>query len=224
MDTHTARAIDGGLNAPLDKRQMGILCMAARSAYDVQEKMGLLDDGEEFDLWRHREQLRVIGVSSLRVARQRHYRPMLSHWLDLQGRPMQALASRQRGLLDADSQARAKLRQECIEAGEWFGSSADARQYAAGFLRHKRGVDVDCAHAKDLWHAIYIIRRRVCQLKRAAQREATARGRNVAAEVTERHEHTEHAAMSMAAAKKFFASISAPSVSSLPAVEVSHVS
>lgn len=179
MDTHTARAIDGGLNAPLDKRQMAVLCIAARAAFDVQIKMGVLDAAfslqpSDFSLWRHRAQLRIIGLSSLRVARQRHYRPMLSHWLDLQCKPMQALASRQRGLLDADSQARAKLEAECIEAGEWFGSGADARQYAAGFLRHKRHVDVGEAHARDLWHAIYIIRRRVCQLKRAAGRDVRA--------------------------------------------------
>ena len=173
MDTHTAKAIDGGMNAPLDKRQMAVLCQAARTAFDVHQKMGLVDPGETFELWRHREQLRTIGVSSLRVARQRHYRPMLSHWMDLQGKPMQAMASRQRGLLDADNQARAMLQSECLEAGEWFGSAADVRQYAAGFLRHKRHVDIGEAHARDLWHAIYIIRRRVCQLKRAATREVS---------------------------------------------------
>lgn len=175
MDTTTARAIDGGLNAALDKRQMAMLCMAARKAFDVHQCLGLLEPGDDFELWRHREQLRTIGVSSLRVARQRHYRPMLGHWLDLQGKPMQALASRQRGLLDADHQARAKLEQECAEAGEWLGSTADARQYAAGFLRHKRHVDIGEAHARDLWHAIYILRRRVCQLKRKAVAECGMR-------------------------------------------------
>jgi hypothetical protein len=168
MDTATHRAIDGGLNAPLTKHQLAVLCMAARQAYDVHTKLGMVDAGEEFDAWRHREQLRCIGLASLRVARQRHYRPMMSHWLDLQGRPMQALASRQRATLDADSQARAQLRAECDRAGEWFGSSADALQYVSGFLRHKRDVDISTAHAKDIWHAIYIIRRRVCQLKRQA--------------------------------------------------------
>jgi len=167
MDTPTHRAIDGGLNAPLTKHQFAVLCMAARQAYDVHSKLGMVDAGDDFETWRHREQFRCIGVYSLRVARQRHYRPMMSHWLDLQGRPMQALDSRMRAALDADNQARAQLRAECNRAGEWFGSSADALQYAAGFLRHKRHVDVGTAHAKDLWHAIYIIRRRVCQLKRS---------------------------------------------------------
>jgi hypothetical protein len=166
MDTPTHRAIDGGLNAPLTKHQYAVLCMAARQAYDVHTKLGLVEAGEDFETWRHREQFRTIGVCSLRVARQRHYRPMMSHWLDLQGRPMKALDNRLRASLDADNQARAKLRAECNHAGEWFGSSADALQYASGFLRHKRDVDISTAHAKDIWHAIYIIRRRVCQLKR----------------------------------------------------------
>jgi len=174
MDQHTAQAIDGGLNAPLTKRQMGTLCQAARVAFDAHAQLGIVDAHEDFGLWRHREQLKTIGVSSLRVARQRHYRPMLAHWLDMQGRPMDALASRQREMLDAANQARAKLEAECLEAGEWFGSAADARRYAAGFLRHKRHVEIDLAGPRDVWHAIYILRRRCCQLKRAAQREAAA--------------------------------------------------
>lgn len=171
MDTFTARAIDGGLNAPLNRRQKAMLCMAARRAFDLQQNMRLIAVDADYDAWRHREQVRAIGVSSLRAARQRHYRPMLSHWLDLQGRPMRAMFCRLRGALDADSQARAKLEQECRAAAEFFGTADDARRYAAGFLRNKRHTDIGEAHARDLWHATFILRRRVAQLRRAGREQ-----------------------------------------------------
>lgn len=166
MDTYTAHAIDGGLNAALTRRQFALLCMAARRAFDEQVRVNLVDPGVDFASWRHAEQLRVIGVSSLRVARQRHYRPMMAHWQDLAGNPMSALRSRIRATMDKSAQARAKVRAECEAAASFFGGAAGARQYADGFLRHKRGVSIDEASAADLWHAVFVIRRRVGQFKR----------------------------------------------------------
>lgn len=166
MDQYTTRAIDGGLDATLTKAQIRTLAIAARKAFAEMQRLGFVHPADDFDAWRHHEQFTETGMESLRQMRQRHYRQLYAHWMDMIGRPMQALYSRQRAAMDPARQARAKLESECQTAADLFGSAAGARNYAAGFLRNKRRVEMDQAGSRDLWHAIFVIRRRKTQLKK----------------------------------------------------------
>jgi len=168
MDMYVHAAIEGGLDAYLSREQVRTLAIEARRAYAVAVQSGFTHPSEPFDDWRHREQFETVGVASLKAARQRHYRPLLAHWQDMRGRPLQALASRQRAAMEPAAQARAVLDRECAAAAAagYFDSSASARGYCAGFLRNKRRVEIATAQPKDLWHAVFMIRRRCGQVRR----------------------------------------------------------
>lgn len=171
MDAYTHAAIEGALTAPLNAGQIRLLAIEARSAYAVALKSGFTHASEKFDDWRHREQFAAVGVASLKAARQRHFRPLLAHWQDLRGRPMQAMASRRRAALEPAAQARAVLERECAKAAA-AGVFADARAalgYCAGFLRNKRDVEIGTAQPRDLWHAVFMIRRRCGQVRGRAR-------------------------------------------------------
>jgi len=169
MDTYSARAIDGALDAPLSPRQIRTLAIAARGAFVELQRLGFVAPGDEFDAWRHYEQMQAVSIPSLRSARQRHYRPLLAHFQEMSGRPVAGAISRCRAAIDATRQARAKLEHECraAAASGAFDSADAAIGYASGFLRHKRGVALEQAAPRDLWHAVFLIRRRAAQLLRA---------------------------------------------------------
>ena len=191
MDTATAKAIDGGLNAPLTAEQVRALVLTARKAYDVQVKMGLLDVATKstkgtkdsvhfvpsvanaFDVWRYRESFTAVGVSSFRAMRARHYRPVLSHFLGLQGRAMASVHNQVLGASEAQRQALAVLARDCAKAAEYFdGGEGGARRYVVGFLEHKRQVKIMSATAREVWHGIFMLRRRVAQLRKAVKSDS----------------------------------------------------
>ena len=192
MDAYTAKAIDGGLNAPLTAEQVRALVLTARKAYDVQVKMGLLDVATKstkgtkdsvhfvpsvanaFDVWRYRVAFTAVGVSSFRAMRARHYRPVLSHFLGLQGRAMASVHNQVLGASEAQRQALAVLARDCAKAAEYFdGGEGGARRYVVGFLEHKRQVMIMSATAREVWHGIFMLRRRVSQLRKKTDTERT---------------------------------------------------
>jgi len=167
MDTPTARAIDGGMNAPLTAKQIRILAISARLAFDCHRKFGLVGETERFDDWRHRQAFAAVGVSSLRAMRARHFRPALALFVGMQGRHMAAMRNTGLGATESQRQARAVLERECATAASWFGGEEGARRYVAGFLAHKRKAALESASDRDIWHGVFVLRRRVSQLRAA---------------------------------------------------------
>jgi hypothetical protein len=68
------------------------------------------------------------------------------------------------------------LRRLEIEAEAAADVLPQAMRYAAGFLLHKRGVPLADAGERDLWHAVFVVRRRAQQLRRAAARRPRMKG------------------------------------------------
>jgi len=79
------RAQGGGL---VTSRQIKAMIVTARRAYDVQAKMGLVDDGIGFDAWRRANLHDVVGAAasgSFRLVTQRDYAAVIGYFGELAG-------------------------------------------------------------------------------------------------------------------------------------------
>ena len=79
----------------LSAAQKARLCQEAAKAFECQDRAGLIDhDGRSrsatMEAWRRGEQEREIGIASLTRCGNQHFRPLLAHWLKLQGREAEA--------------------------------------------------------------------------------------------------------------------------------------
>lgn len=82
--THrTARPVLDHGSRKLSKKQIIVLAQLARQAFNFQRDLGLVDDGQKFDDWRHQEQLAAVGQSSLKDCRQHHYVYLRGHFTAL---------------------------------------------------------------------------------------------------------------------------------------------
>ena len=161
MDQHTQLAIAGAALAPLSREQKRDLVLAARRAYAKLQGQGqALPDFEE---WRHQQQILTVERESLTTCHNEDYLFLLAHYQSLCGYKQAAERSIVRATVEPRIWAMNKFSEECEAAADVL---PQARQYAAGFLRNSRGVELDDASAKQIWHAIYIIRRRAAQLRR----------------------------------------------------------
>jgi hypothetical protein len=61
------------------------LVMAARAAYNRQSECGLIDDGETFDSWRHRQCMDAVGRPGITACHHGDFRPLLAHFQTLSG-------------------------------------------------------------------------------------------------------------------------------------------
>lgn len=61
------------------------LVMAARAAYNRQSECGLVDDGETFDTWRHRQCMDAVGKPGITACNHGDFRPLLAHFQTLSG-------------------------------------------------------------------------------------------------------------------------------------------
>lgn len=75
--------------APLSNKQKAVIAQTARQAWDIQVRAGFTD-GLTYDEWRHAEQAKACGTSSLRAATNNHYRPLMAHFLTLAGKDVPA--------------------------------------------------------------------------------------------------------------------------------------
>lgn len=161
--------------------QVKAMILAARRAYDIQAKAGLVDDGTGFDAWRRAALHDVVGAAapdSFRSVTQRDYLAVLDYFAELAGgRPQAANAADARA---GDERARAlwALSLEETEAAGAFGSAGEARRYADALLRGIHGTDRDGATARQLWAVIFTLRNRA-----AARRRKTALGARGAPDV-----------------------------------------
>lgn len=69
------------------------LVIAARKAFDVQTEAGLVDDGETFDSWRHRQCMAAVGKPGITACLHDDFRPLLGHFQTLAGDDGSAFAS-----------------------------------------------------------------------------------------------------------------------------------
>jgi hypothetical protein len=161
MDMHTTRAIDGAALAPLSREHKRNLVLWARRAYNILVARGTAL--QPFDDWRHREQKLAVERASLTLCTNEDYLFLLAHFMRMAGRTVEAQRTVSRAVVEPRTWAMARFDRECRKAADVLPA---AREYAAGFLRNARGVDLDDASERMLWHAIFVIRRKASQLRR----------------------------------------------------------
>lgn len=157
------RAVAGAALAALSNEQKTRIVLLAREAFDFMVETGALGDAAEFDAWRHEQCQQTVERPGLSVCRNEDYLPLRAHFLRLLGRKDAAEIAAKRVWDDPRRQALAKLQHECRAAADVMPAAWD---YAAGFVRNKRGVSIDDADAKTVWHAVFLVRRRAVQLRR----------------------------------------------------------
>lgn len=158
-----ARAIAGAANAPLSSRQKQELAWLARQAWAVASR----ESGESFDDWRHEQVLQAVGEPGLTACRQRHFKTLRGHFMDVLGRGSRRDVFRdflgaENGQQDREL-AMAKLQHLEREVKDVIPAPI---QYAEGMLK-RRGVRcLGDATVQQLWHCAMMLRKRALQLRR----------------------------------------------------------
>ena len=171
MDEHTRKAMEGAGAHAMSDGQKRELCMLARQAYDQARRSGAApdpaDDGmcatTAFNVWRRLRQQEACGIGSLKEATNQDYLTIKGFWLRQLGRTPQADKTEARRLGEKVTWAMDRLKRELAAASDVLPGG---RQYIEGFLRNKRGVSLEEASVKQIWQAIYTLRRRAGQLRR----------------------------------------------------------
>lgn len=170
--------------------QVKAMILAARRAYSEQAKLGLVDDGVDFDAWRRATLHDVVGAaapSSFRAVTQRDYVAVMAYFLELAGEEEVKVRGEgeQRNLnstvhlgpspspKDADERRRA-LWELCLEEGklaDHFGGPEGTRRYVDSLFWKIHKTDRLTANARQVWAVIFTLRKRA-----ATRRAKTALG------------------------------------------------
>jgi len=172
------RAVRAQGGAVVKPHQVKAMILAARRAYAVQAKAGLVDDGADFDSWRRATIHDVVGFAapdSFRAVTQRDYAAVLAYFRELAGdRPN---AVRPSGLIAGDELRRARWALSRVEGevAESFGGRDGARRYADALFAKIHKTDRSAATAKQTWAVIFTMRKRT-KARRSENGPKTALG------------------------------------------------
>jgi hypothetical protein len=169
MNTHIEKAVNGAALRPLAREQKTALVLMARDAFRRRPDPDRCLDFEE---WRHRECMMAVERHGLTECRNEDFLPLKAHFIGLLGRTQAAEQIRVRAACEPRQWAMHTFERECAKAADVL---PHAREYAAGFLRRARKVTLDDATEKQIWQAIFLVRRRAAQLRR---KELPANGAN----------------------------------------------
>ena len=168
--------------------QVKAMILAARRAYDIQAKAGLVDDGVGFDAWRRATLHDVVGgaaPSSFRAVTQRDYRAVMRYFLALAGGGFieTALPSGGRaGSMTQPTETTADERRRALwslarvegEVAGAFGGRGEAARYADALFGKIHRTDRGRATARQIWAVIFTLRNRAAG--RRAKTPLGARG------------------------------------------------
>jgi hypothetical protein len=158
------RQTESAALAPLSPKQRQKLAAMARFAY---EEVG---PDATFDDWRRAECLQVAGKPGLTKCVNGDYNPLKAHFLALSGNAAGSMRADLRGATEGRRQALFQLHKACTEARDVM---PEAMKYARGFVKNKRGITLEDADDKTLWHAVYTVRRKA-QKERAKKKTGGA--------------------------------------------------
>lgn len=171
MNSHVDGRTKGAALASMQPAEIKPLVMLARKAFDYLLEAGRLGDAAEFDAWRHAQCLLTVERSGFRECRHEDFLPLKAHFLRLMGRTAEADAALVRQETQPRRLAMFHLQEACKEANaaaQDAGIRFYALAYAGGFLRNKRGVGIEDADDKALWHATYVLKRKAAQMSKQA--------------------------------------------------------
>jgi len=195
-----ANAIDKAIRSQgggvVNADQVRTMIIAASRAYKEQSKVGLVDDGVDFDTWRKAALHDIVGAaapSSFRAVTQRDYAAVVAYFGELAGdaRPprrvktvQQTGSRRQSDLTGADERARAlwALTLAEVEVAGSFGGREGARRYADALFAKIHKTSRIVASARQIWAVIFTLRNRA-KRQGAETRARTALGARGAAGV-----------------------------------------
>ena len=178
-----ASAIDKAVRAQggavVKPHQVKAMVIAARRAYAEQSKLGLVDEGVDFDAWRKAALHDIVGAaapSSFRAVTQRDYAAVMAYFGELAG----GEAEHSSAIKSVDEDRRALWALNLVEgevAGA-FGGREGARRYADALFGKIHRTSRLAATAKQIWAVIFTLRNRA-----AGRRAKTALGARGAAGV-----------------------------------------
>lgn len=163
MNAHVDGRQNGAALKPLSALQIRVLITLAREAFLSLCDRGALGDSAEFDAWRHQQCMQVAECGGLRQCRNEDFLPLKAHFLRLAGAETAAQAALERAAIEPRTWAMNGLQQACTRAADVLPC---AIEYAAGFIRNKRGCTLDEADETTLRHAAYLVSRKADQLRR----------------------------------------------------------
>lgn len=146
--------------APLSNKQKGIICEVARRAFNRMLESGSLEPradisiSEHYKTWRHAEQLKAVGRSTLTACIQDDYNLLMAHFLNLAGEVEDALRYQEAAALDPKRLAENALREICKKRGVRI-------EYANEICQQAWKVDLRDASIEQIWW----IRRQVQEMK-----------------------------------------------------------
>ena len=157
---HIEKAVNGAALRPLTREQKVALVLMARDAFARRADP---DRCLDFNEWRHRECMMAVERHGLTECRNEDFLPLKAHFVSLLGQTQMAQRLRVRSACEPREWALNTFDRECAKAADVLPR---ARDYAAGFLRRARKVALDDASEKQIWQAIFLVRRRAAQLRR----------------------------------------------------------
>ncbi len=143
------------------------LVMAARKAFDRQSQAGLVDDGETFDSWRHRQCMDAVGKPGLTACHHDDFRPLLAHFQTLAGDDASAFSNLIRTgkptdhAADGDThEARRTLAHQIAEAlaAHAFIALADPASLDPGQLARRAAIEAKGKGAVGVGYLVWIAR------------------------------------------------------------------
>lgn len=161
-----ANAIDKAVRAQggavVKPHQVKAMVIAARRAYAVQSKVGLVDDGVDFDAWRKATLHDIVGAaapSSFRAVTQRDYAAVIAYFEELAG---DGRAANSRTEKDYDEQRRALWALNLAEhaAADAFGGREGVQRYVDALFRKIHQTVRFAASARQIWAVIFTLRKR----------------------------------------------------------------
>ena len=172
-----ANAIDKAVRAQggavVKPHQVKAMVIAARRAYAEQSKLGLVDDGIDFDAWRKATLHDIVGAaapSSFRAVTQRDYAAVIAYFEELAGGETEHSSA-----IKSGDEARRALWALTLVEGEVadaFGGRVGAARYADSLFEKIHRTVRFAATAKQIWAVIFTLR------NRAAKRAKTRRSEN----------------------------------------------
>ena len=154
----------GAAETPLSNLQKQKLAAMAHYAYRE-----VAPEHQDFDDWRHDEVRKMVGKGGLRECVNADYLPLKSHFLNLCGNVKGAFRAALRSVTEPREWAYAALLKACGEAGDVFADIKAAMGYARGFVKNKRGVSLEDADEKTIWHAVFTVRRKAQSERKKAK-------------------------------------------------------
>jgi len=156
---------EGAAMAPLSNAQKQKLAAMAHYAW-----MEVAPD-QDFDDWRHDEVKAIVGKGGFRECVNADYNPLKARWLDLVGNATGEFKASFKSISEPRSWALFSLHKETKLAEDVMPRAMD---YARGMIRNIAGINLDDATDKQIWRAVYAVRRKAQKLRREKRGGETA--------------------------------------------------